>query len=410
MRRIMLLSAILLMSLTGCDNTENRHYWQPDNSHIMPFLDTDEPMDEQPETIHAVWIPVMQYADWMTGKSENDFKTAVSEAFENCRKLGINTVFVHVRAYGDAYYESTLFPKGAYLTGDYDPLAVMTEEAHAKGLSIHAWINPLRCQTPEHLASTDKRYVLRQWYADDEMNGTRMVCVDGRYWLDPAYPEVRQLVADGVTEILDAYDVDGIHIDDYFYPTQDAEFDEKAFAESGASDLAAFRRENCSQMVSLLYDTVKSHDPECIFSISPQGNIRSDLESQYADVKTWSREAGYCDWIVPQLYYGFQNDTCPFSETLAEWQELADSAKLVIGLAAYKVGAEDPWAGDGAWEWIADTQVLSTETAMVLDENALAGVAFYSYASVFTPEPDAAPIMQTERERIQDMLLSDEDS
>lgn len=408
---ICLTGAVLL--LTGCSmQIAEEPGWQQELSHLTQYIsmtetpsvsgNQDEPELTETEEILAVWIPVMHYGDWMTGKTEVQFREKIAEVFDTIVELGLNTVFLHVRAYGDAYYPSELFPSGAYLTGEYDPLAIMLEEAHNRGLSAHAWINPLRIQSAEMLARTDTKYPLRQWHDDPEKNGTWLVNVNDRFWLNPAYPEVRQLVADGVTEILENYDVDGIHIDDYFYPTQDAAFDEAAFSESGAADLAAWRRENCTAMVKLLYDTVKAYDK--VFSVSPQGNLQKDYDELYADAAKWSSETGYTDWIVPQIYYGFENSVQPFAETLAHWEELASATKLVVGLAPYKIGLEDTWAGEGKNEWQTDGEVLSKEFDLVQNSENADGVAFYSYNALFAPEAAVAEQVNAERERIKEKL------
>lgn len=394
------LCVLLCLLLTACTErpATAETYWQQEIVHLQPFAAI--PQDPAPEeaaeadnTVHAVWIPVMQYSEWLTGKTEADLRETAAEAFARCADFGLNTVFLHIRAYGDAYYHSELFPPGSYLTGDYDPLAVLTEEAHRQGLSVHAWVNPLRLQTPEALAALPETYPTRQWLGTE-----RIRTVDGHCWLDPAYPEVRELICAGVQEILDGYDVDGIHIDDYFYPTQDAAFDAGAFAESGASDLAEWRRGNCSLLVKRLYDTVKAQDERLIFSISPQGNLKTDYEALYADIPLWCKEPGYCDWMIPQLYYGFDNAVCPFTETLQEWQSLTVSAKLVVGLAPYKIGHTDQWAGTGSEEWLTCETVLSEEVSAV--QAAGLGMAFYSYAALFAPDAQVA----AERERIAPLL------
>ena len=152
-------------------------------------------------------------------------------------------------------------------------------------------------------------------------------------------------------------------------------------------------------MVKQLYDTVKAHDPDCIFSISPQGAAEINAEKLYADTARWASDPGFCDWILPQLYYGFQNETCPFEPTLAAWEQTAVSVRLIPGLAAYKTGAEDTWAGSGSAEWQNDPTVLSRETALLLEDDAVSGCAFYSYAALLG-EADGEP----ERERIRDLL------
>lgn len=410
-RMLCLLLPLLLMQ--GCSKQEplQQEYYIQEVAHLYPHAALSQPAqasvpeDTVPlnyDDMRAVWIPVMQYGEWMTGQSADAFRQHVRTAFAHCADMGINTVYLHVRAYGDAYYSSSLFPKGAYLDGDYDPLAIMLEEAHALALSVHAWINPMRLSSADGLAETPESYPLYAWYHDAEKNGTYLVQSGANFYLNPAYPEVRQFIADGVTEILEHYAVDGIHIDDYFYPTQDTAFDAAAFAESGASDLAAWRRENCNAMVQEMYHAVKAQDEQLLFGISPQGNMRTNFDKLYADTALWCREAGYCDYIVPQVYYGFENSTCPFAETAALWAETADSARLVIGLAPYKIGLTDQWAGSGSEEWKTDSTVLSRQAELILSMENVGGMAFYSYASLFAPEEQAAATVSAEVQRISD--------
>lgn len=207
----------------------------------------------------AMWFPVMDYSNTLTNQSEAEFTASMRAEFQNAANMGINTVYVHVRAYQDAYYRSKLFPLGSYCSDSctYDPLAIMTDLAHEQNLSIHAWINPLRGQTDEEMQQMENSYLLKQWYLDDTKRGTYLVQVQNRWWLNPCYEEVRQLIADGATEILTQYPVDGLHIDDYFYPTTDPSFDAAAFAASGSSDQTAWRLEQCSQLVQTLHDAVK---------------------------------------------------------------------------------------------------------------------------------------------------------
>ncbi len=413
MKHLLFCLTAMLLLLTGCGETaftQSCYIQEVAQLHpdiILPAAAQDrteadgissEPLNY--DTVRAVWIPVMQYGTWMTGQSAEQFRSHVQEAFRNCAAIGINTVYLHVRSYGDAYYNSSLFPKGSYLDGGYDPLAIMLEEAHALSLSAHAWINPMRCAGTERLSRTDERYILRQWYDDPQKNGTYLVNVSDTWYLNPAYEEVRALIADGVTEILEQYDVDGIHIDDYFYPTQDAAFDAAAFAESAETDLAAWRKENCSAMVKAIYDAVKAHDERLLFGISPQGNLSATRDKLYADAALWCSTEGYCDYIVPQIYYGFENSTCPFAETAAVWAEIATEAKLVLGLAPYKIGITDKWAGSGSEEWRTDPTVLSREAALAAELDGVEGIALYCYASLFEPDASVQTMVEAEVERI----------
>jgi len=398
---------IIFLLFSGCgqfpeNSVQEENYYIQEIAH----LHLEDAMQNLPEDteIRAVWIPVMIYQNWIENQSETQFRENVRNAFRNCTDLGLNTAFVHVRAYCDAYYQSEIFPKGAYLTEDYDPLAIMLEEAHALNLSLHAWINPMRAQTIQNFQNINKNYLLRQWYDDPEKNGTYLVSHDGRYYLNPAYPEVRQLIADGISEIIQNYPVDGIHIDDYFYPTTSPDFDSQAFSESSASDLDDWRRNNCNELIKLLYQTVKNNNPDIPFSISPQGNFNINYNELYADVRLWSSESGFCDMIIPQIYYGFKNDTCPFAETVQLWTETVTVPKLVIGLGAYKTGYADQWAGSGQSEFLTDSTVIARELEYISTLENISGIALYSYTSIFEPEQEVSAIVSEEKNQISDIF------
>ena len=397
---IILFFSFLISSCSSLPETSEpeENYYLQEIQHLH-LEDSLQNLPEQAET-RAIWIPVMVYEHWMNENSESAFRENVRNAFRNCADFGLNTIFLHVRAYCDAYYHSSLFPPGAYLDGSYDPLEIMLEEAHALHLAVHAWVNPLRAQTVQNVSALDETYLLRQWHDDPEKNGTYLVSCDGRYYLNPAYPEVRQLVADGIAEIIRNYPVDGIHIDDYFYPTTDPDFDSQAFSESQASDLADWRRNNCNELIKLMYQTVKENNPEIPFSISPQGNFSLNYHELYADVKLWVSEPGYCDIIIPQIYYGFQNDTCPFAETAELWAETVTVPELVIGLGAYKTGFSDKWAGSGESEFLNDSTVISRELEFASGLENISGIALYSYSSLFEPEQSVSALVHEEKQHI----------
>lgn len=388
--------AAALFSCVSCgktsDNpsdTEKFNYTRP-NESIQPNFPTEsstgnmditEPPSKREKLNYTnqigIWYPYMDYADYMQNKSEEEFRNAVKEKFSSAKANSANTVYVHIRACGDAYYKSSIFPKGTYLSGDYDPLQIMIEEAHALDLSIHAWINPLRCQTIEQMKTLPDDFIIKQWTASNL--GTFVNIVNDRYYLNPAYEEVIDLICRGVDEIIRNYDVDGLHIDDYFYPTTDPNFDKTAFEASGCSDLSQWRLENCSRFVHAIFESVKRVDSNILFGISPQGNINANYNSQYADVKLWCSTVGYCDYIVPQIYFGFNNETCPFEETLAAWEDLVtrEETSLIIGLAAYKQGSEDKWAGvSGENEWIDNENIIQQQIDAVKKSSA-DGYALY---------------------------------
>lgn len=354
----------------------------PVTSYIQDFehLHMDVPAGYSPINYSyqtGQWFPYMQYEEYMYGKSAEEFRNAVHDRFTQAKNNGINTVYLHIHPCGDAYYESEIFPKGVFLDGDYDPLAIMLEEAHKLGLSAHGWLNPLRCQTAAQMAELPDDFIIKKWTENAERPIAKLV--GDRWYLDPSYPETAELLSECVTELLENYELDGIHIDDYFYPTTDESFDKAEFQKSGRTDLAQWRLSNCTRLVRTIYDTVKSHDKRVIFGISPQGNIEANYSSQYADVKLWAGSEGYCDYIVPQIYFGFENAACPFEPTLRRWEELRGDSpvKLIIGLAAYKQGKYDKWAGvSGENEWINNPDIISQQIELVKSSSA-DGYALY---------------------------------
>ena len=246
----------------------------------------------------GMWLPYVRFPEIMQGKSEEQFRKAIRELLQDAAAENVNTLYFHAHPMGDAYYRSEIFPHGTFLDGDYDPMQIVIDEAHKLGISVHGWINPLRLQTDDEMKMLPDDYIVRKWID----NGEPFVRnVNGRWFLSPSYPETVELIEAAVGELLENYNIDGVHIDDYFYPSTDEEFDRDAFEKSGSTDLVQWRTENVSRYVKAIYDKVKSFDKRLLFGISPQGNIDSDYTSQYADVRRWSSEEGFCDYIVPQL-------------------------------------------------------------------------------------------------------------
>lgn len=382
MKKIFLTAVMILC--TSCTVPEN--YGQAEEtvtSYVQEmeqlYIDSDTeyiPLNYINQT--GMWFPYMHFEEYMYGKTEDEFRTAVHEKFVEAQQEEVNTVYLHIHPCGDAYYRSDIFPSGTYLDGDYDPFEIMTEEAHSLGISVHAWLNPLRCQTVDQMQNLPESFIVRQWTENPDCHFAEIV--NDRWYLNPAYDETVQLICDAVEEIINNYNVDGIHIDDYFYPTTDPEFDRTAFENSGSDSLEQWRTENCTQFVKAIYDTVKKHDKNILFGISPQGNINANYNTQYADVRLWGSESGYCDYIIPQIYFGFQNETCPFAPVLAEWETLVSDGNvmLIIGLGAYKLGQKDEWAGvAGEQEWIENPDIIKQQIELVNSSSAVGYALYY---------------------------------
>lgn len=370
------------MFLTGCTTEINSV--EPITSEIPVVSESSAPdsgtggyipLNYTKQT--ALWVPYMRFEEILYGKSEGEYRSELSSLFSEAAEQGINTVYFHVHPNGDAYYISDIFPRGVFWDGDYDPLETAVKEAHSHGISIHAWINPIRMQREDEMSQLPDTYIAKQWSEQPEKGFIRLV--GERWYLVPAYNEVRELVCAAAEEILDRYEVDGIHIDDYFYPTKEESFDKTAYEESGAAELAEWRRGVVTSMVRSLCDTVHSHGKRYKFGISPQGNIGNDYSNLYADVELWSTDTAYCDYIAPQLYYGFLNETCPFEPVLHSWEKLTENGRvsLIVGLAEYKVGTEDKWAGEkGKDEWVTCSDVLERQIELVRTSSA-DGYALY---------------------------------
>ena len=144
---------------------------------------------------------------------------------------------------------------------------------------------------------------------------------------------------------------------------------------------------------------MKEANPDCLFGISPQGNVDINYNGQFADVRTWVSEPGYVDYICPQIYYGYRNGTAPYAETVALWDSMikVDTIKLYVGIAAYKVGTVDTWAGEGKNEWIDTTDILARMVKTARKAEHYGGIVIYSYESLFG---DVSEQMKIERNNL----------
>ena len=416
MRIKALLFAALALALTGCSNAYNSkidhsNIILKDNSGIRLQIqqadkiktkaDKDDENKLNYKEQKAIWLSYIDLSELFYEKTEQEFITSFEEVCKSCRSIGVNTLYIHCRAFGDAFYRSKLFQKTkTFGKISYDPLELMIEVAHNNALSVHAWINPLRCEAAEQLDNADTSLQITKWYktGDDRI---KYISADNHYWLDPAYEEVRNLICDGVSEIIKSYDVDGIHFDDYFYPTTDEEFDKQAFKASGEESLEKWRTENINKLVRDVYTTVKSIDSTVLFGISPQGNIDNNYSYMYADVGKWCSEEGYIDYIAPQIYFGFENSVLPFESCASQWNALIKNKNisLVIGLAAYKIYSDE--------EYINNTDILLMQINSIKSLDNYSGYAFYNYISLFPIDSEKADAASIQIEGIKKQAVDD---
>lgn len=342
--------------------------------------------------LKAVWISYLEfYEGSSSGYTEKTFKKQVDAMFDEAKDLNMNAVIVQVRPFADAMYESDYFPWSSLLTGTqgkdpgYDPMEYMIEAAHSRGLQFHAWLNPYRVTDNSFVKNTkmSKDNQARIWLEEDSRN---VLEFGGRYYYNPSSKEVQTLIVNGVREIVEKYDVDGIHLDDYFYPSLGSSYKSVFDAEeydaykektgSSAKSIIQWRRDNVNTLVKKLYAAVKEENSEAVFGISPAGNISNLYSSSghYVDVKTWMSSDNYVDYICPQIYWEFGHSTCPYDETVDEWLKYRTSStvNVYVGIATYKAG--DSAAGS-AWGKASD--MLSRQVEYGRDTGKVDGYMFF---------------------------------
>ena len=325
-----------------------------------------------------MWVSYLEWAA-MDFSTEDAFRAGVVQLLDNCTGLGLNTVLAQVRPFGDALYRSSLFPWSHLCTGvqgqdpGFDPLDVLLQEAHARGISVEAWVNPYRLRSsaamPPNLADSNLANTHPEW-----------VCtVDEGLYLNPAEPAAADYVVQGVAELVQNYAVDGIHFDDYFYPTTDESIDAAQFAASGAGNLAAWRRENVTALVRAVHDTVKAADPTLRFGISPQGNPDNDENQQYSDVTGWLASGGgdaVVDYLCPQVYWGqgfaLHNGSTRFAfeNIVPAWLAYPRAADVALyfGLGAYRVGVGDGGSNENSLSGWSTGRALADQVAFLREQ------------------------------------------
>ena len=369
----------MLIFICGCTA-------EKDFSDITETLPTGVYENEQIQTddeFIGLWLPVYEIAPEKNSTGE-EYKCRVSDMLEEISEFGFTDIFVQVRANCDSIYPSEYFSPCRQFTADrelmFDALRIFADEAHRQKLKIHAWLNPYRVSSA---GECDRNNTVFGYISSEDVT-------DGEDWvyIKPSSASGRKLILDGVRELVTNYNLDGIHIDDYFYPTTDESFDrddyESYTSEGGKLSLDEWRRENVNTLIASIYALIKNHKEELLFSISPCGDIDKNFNRLYADVETWCRCPGFADMVIPQIYYGFENSAQPFEKCLDGWMKIKTEAeiRLVIGLAAYKAGEEDEYAGNGRHEWEKNDDILKRQVELIRKKS-LDGFALFSYNYIF---------------------------
>lgn len=319
------------------------------------FLSNAQPKYE----FRAVWIATVDNIDWPSYGNTNteNQKAEFIRILDMHQRNGMNAVVVQVRPSGDAFYPSQYEPWSQWLTGTqgkppspyYDPLQFMIEEAHKRGMEFHAWCNPYRAVFNIRSSSIAANHISRihpEWF---------LTYGDKKYF-DPANKAAQDFVVDVIRDIVKRYDVDAIHMDDYFYPYRipGKEFpDAASYARSGSKlNKDDWRRSNVDSIIRKLSNVIKEENKLCRFGISPFSVWRNkdkdpvrgsdsragqtNYDDLYADILLWL-EKGWIDYVTPQLYLEIGHDKIAYEKLLDWWSRNSFGRHIYIGHGLYRV-------------------------------------------------------------------------
>lgn len=345
--------------------------------------------------MRGVWISTVSNLDYPSapGLSRQQLAGQIDQILDTMEQAGLNCAFFQVRPCADSFYPSKIFPYSAYFTGrqgqspdqKFDPLAYLVEQAHARGIQVHAWVNPYRVTQNSPGSLEAGLAQLAEWHPARQ-TPSLVRLYQGNLYFDPGLPEARQLILQGVQEILDNYQVDGIHIDDYFYPGTDFGDGDTYAAYGGGLSLADFRRQNVNDLVRQLSQAARQAGRQ--FGAAPFGIWANASEMEggsdtqgtqsyadhYADSLKWVRE-GWLDYISPQLYWYSGQPEADFTKLLQWWSQSVEGTgcRLCPGLAAYKaMGADQAPAWQGCGE-------IEKQLAQLAAQPQCQGCLFFRY-------------------------------
>lgn len=332
----------------------------------------------------GVFISYIELSEYIKDYKEEDSKNNIDKMINNIKSYNLNTIILQVRVSSDAIYDSNIFPYSKYITNDgksYDVLDYFIKEAHNSNLRLYAWINPYRVETTNNIDLITKGNPAYKYI------GTDNIYISNGIYYNPAKKEVVNLIVDGVEEVLN-YNIDGLLFDDYFYQNTNIDYNDykKYLIKHPNISLEEYRLNNVNNLVKAVYSKCKEKNVK--FGISPDGNIDNNYQKNMADIRSWMSEDNYIDFIIPQLYYGFNNEAKSYPKAIAEWQKLIrnDDLEMLIGLAAYKIGKEDIYAKGGRKEWIENNNILMKEVILARNINNYKGFVIFRYDNLFNKD------------------------
>lgn len=333
-----------------------------------------------------MFISYIDYS-YFKGKEQIDLKNEIDKMVTNLKENDFNGIILQVRAFSDAIYDSKIFSPSLKIVDDennklnLDILDYFIKKSHENNIKLIAWINPYRIRNTKDLTSISENNVVYKY-----LNTTNIEINDDGIYFNPASEEVLNLILEGVEEVVKNYDIDGILYDDYFYPSKTIDLDNyNLYKENGGKKtLDEFRRNNINRLISTTYEKIKSIKNDVLFGISPSGNINNNYNDEYLDIN-YCIENNLIDFIMPQIYYGFNNESMPFKNTIDTWSNLVKDTNInfYVALALYKSGTKDTYAKSGNNEWIENSDIIDKQIVVSRNSYNYKGFSIFRYDYFF---------------------------
>lgn len=337
-----------------------------------------------------VFISYIDYS-YLKGKDENILKEEINKMVLNIKENNFNGIILQVRAFSDAIYYSKIFSPSLYIVNNendklkLDMLDYFIKLSHENNIKLIAWINPYRIRSNNDISSISGNNIVNKYL------NTSSVEVKNGIYFNPAKDEVLDLIIKGVLEIVKNYDVDGILYDDYFYPSKTCDLNDYKLYKlnGGLKSLEDFRRDNINKLIRKTYEKIKEVNSDVLFGISPSGNMNNNYNAEYLDIN-YLIENKIVDFIMPQIYYGFDNSNLPFVNTVNSWSNLVKDTniKFYVALALYKAGLEDKYAKTGINEWINNNDIISKQIIVSRNTYNYEGFSIFRYDYLFNSKKD----------------------
>ncbi len=337
-----------------------------------------------------VFISYIDYS-YLKGKDEKILKEEINKMVLNIKENNFNGIILQVRAFSDAIYYSKIFSPSLHIVNNendklkLDMLDYFIKLSHENNIKLIAWINPYRIRSNNDISSISGNNIVNKY-----LNTSSVEIKNGIYF-NPAKDEVLDLIIKGVLEIVKNYDVDGILYDDYFYPSKTCDLNDYKLYKlnGGLKSLEDFRRDNINKLIRKTYEKIKEVNSDVLFGISPSGNMNNNYNAEYLDIN-YLIENKIVDFIMPQIYYGFDNTNLPFVNTVNSWSNLVKDTniKFYVALALYKSGLEDKYAKVGINEWINNNDIISKQIIVSRNTYNYEGFSIFRYDYLFNSKKD----------------------